>query len=144
MNLEFDKKIADNYSSNSQKIRVLTEDWVKRNLYCPVCGREMLNEYEANRPVADFYCDSCKSDYELKSKKSSDGKLGTKIIDGAYEKMISRITSMQNPNFFFLTYNEETVNNIILIPNHFFTPSIIEKENLYLILLNGLDGLVAI
>lgn len=33
MNLEFDKKIADNYSSNSQKIRVLTEDWVKRNLY---------------------------------------------------------------------------------------------------------------
>jgi len=128
MNLRFNTEIANNYTSNSQKIRVLTEDWVKRNLYCPICGQEMLNEYESNRPVADFYCDSCKSEYELKSKQSSFGKLGNKIVDGAYETMINRITSMQNPNFFFLTYNDDLVNNFLLIPNHFFTPSIIEKR----------------
>lgn len=128
MNLRFNTEIANNYTSNSQKIRVLTEDWVKRNLYCPICGKEMLNEYESNRPVADFYCESCKSEYELKSKQSSFGKLGKKIVDGAYETMITRITSMQNPNFFFLTYNEDLVNNFLLIPNHFFTPSIIEKR----------------
>ena len=128
MNLRFNTEIANNYTSNSQKIRVLTEDWVKRNLYCPICGQEMLYEYESNRPVADFYCDSCKSEYELKSKQSSFGKLGNKIVDGAYETMINRITSMQNPNFFFLTYNDDLVNNFLLIPNHFFTPSIIEKR----------------
>lgn len=101
MNLQFNREIALNYKSNSQKIRVLTEDWVKRNLYCPICGKEILNNYESNRPVADFYCEDCKSDFELKSKESTKGLLGNKIADGAYDTMINRITSMQNPNFSF-------------------------------------------
>lgn len=128
MNLQFNREIAINYRSNSQRIRVLTEDWVKRNLYCPICGKEILNNYEANKPVADFYCEDCKSDFELKSKENTKGLLGNKIADGAYDTMINRITSMQNPNFFFLTYNNNSVNNLILIPNHFFVPSIIEKR----------------
>lgn len=49
-------------------------------------------------------------------------------MDGAYTTMIERITSMQNPNFFFLTYAQNYVNNFILIPKYFFTPSIIEKR----------------
>lgn len=42
--------------------------------------------------------------------------------------MIDRITSLQNPNLFILTYADWTVNNLLLIPNHFFTPAIIEKR----------------
>lgn len=42
--------------------------------------------------------------------------------------MISRITSSRNPNFFFMTYKNYDVSNFILIPNHFFTPKIIEKR----------------
>ena len=43
--------------------------------------------------------------------------------------MIERINSNQNPNFFFLTYSKElSVNNFLLIPNHFFTPNIIQKR----------------
>jgi hypothetical protein len=29
--------LSDNYSSNSQKIRVLTENWVCEYMYCPNC-----------------------------------------------------------------------------------------------------------
>lgn len=128
MNLHFESEIAKQYNSKSQKIRVLTEDWVKRNQYCPICGNDILNNYDANKPVADFYCSDCQSDFELKSKENNKGLLGNKITDGAYDTMIDRITSLQNPNFFFLTYNKNTINNLILIPNHFFTPSIIEKR----------------
>ena len=127
MNLKFNTRLADSYHSSSQIARVLTEDWVKQNSYCPNCGQEKISEYSNNKPVADFYCSNCSEDYELKSK---DGKLGSRILDGAYSTMIQRITSESNPNFFFLTYdrNKWSVNNFIIIPKHFFLPEIIEKR----------------
>ena len=126
MNLNFNTKLAEGYSSNSQIARILTENWVKENSYCPSCGNLPLNEYENNRPVADFYCKSCNEEFELKSK---NGKLTSTITDGAYSTMIQRINSNQNPNFFFLTYSKEwSVNNFLIIPKQFFTSDIIVKR----------------
>lgn len=129
MTLTFNIQLAESYRSNSQKSRVLTEDWVKRNAYCPICGKSYISQYENNHPTGDFYCEDCEEDFELKSKKSISGKLPGTITDGEYSTMISRITSLRNPNFFFMTYRNYTVQNFILIPNHFFTPQIIIKRN---------------
>ena len=63
----------------------------------------MFHTFENNRPVADFFCPSCKEEYELKSKGAS---ISNKINDGAYNTMIERITSINNPNFFFMHYNK--------------------------------------
>lgn len=128
MNLQLSIDKALEYTSNSQKARILTEDWISRNIFCPVCGNPVLTKYENNKPVADFFCTNCASDFELKSKESKKGDLGNKIVDGAYSTMISRITSLQNPNFFFLTYSSTMVNNVLLIPRYFFVPEIIEKR----------------
>jgi type II restriction enzyme len=126
MNLEFNTKLATGYSSNSQIARILTEDWVKQNSYCPSCGCLPLNEFANNKPVADFYCNTCKEEFELKSK---NGSLSNTITDGAYSTMIERISSNQNPNFFFLTYTKTwSVNNFLIIPKQFFTPEIIIKR----------------
>lgn len=125
MDLHFNVGTAEGYHSNSQRARVLTEDWMARNMYCPICGQNHIAHFEANRPVADFYCGSCKSEYELKSK---NGGFGKSIADGAYETMIERINSLNNPNFFFMTYNDEMVTNLILVPRFFFTPDIIIKR----------------
>jgi len=122
----FNRKIADSYKNNSQKIRVLTEAWVKNEIFCPNCG-SIISEYENNKPVGDFYCQNCSEDYELKSKKKS---MGKKIVDGAYSTMIQRLKSQKNPNFFFLNYdlkNYEII-NFAVIPKHFFIPEIIEKR----------------
>lgn len=126
MDLKFNQEVARNYKSLSQIARVLTEDWVEKVSYCPNCGNNLSN-YENNRPVADFYCQNCNEEYELKSKKDS---LGRKIVDGAYKKMIERLQSQNNPNFFFLNYtlkNYEII-NFVVIPKHFFVPEIIEKR----------------
>ncbi len=127
MNLSFDIKLADEYTSLSQKIRVLTEDWVDRQVYCPNCGHLDINKYGSNKPVADFFCTNCREDYELKSKKNS---IGTKIVNGAYRTMIERLQSTNNPNFFLLNYNlrDFSVLNFLVIPKHFFVPDIIEKR----------------
>ncbi|WP_333667591.1 DpnI domain-containing protein, partial [Flavobacterium sp.] len=126
MNLKFETELANGYTSNSQIARVLTESWVKQNSYCPNCGEKPLNEFENNRPVADFHCLKCSEEFELKSKS---GKFSNTITDGAYDTMIQRITSDTNPNFFFLTYSKDlTVDNFLIIPKQFFTPEIIIKR----------------
>lgn len=126
MNLFFDLNLIKGYSSNSQIARVLTENWVKKNTYCPCCGQEKINDFENNRPVADFYCIKCREEFELKSK---NGKLTKLISDGAYSSMIERINSENNPNFFFLTYTKNwRVNDFLIIPKQFFTPDIIIKR----------------
>ena len=101
MNLKLDNQICKSYKSSSQIARVLTETWVKENVYCPSCGNDILNNFANNSPVADFLCSSCFSEYELKSKKDS---FSAKIVDGAYESMIQRINSENNPHFFFMNY----------------------------------------
>ena len=126
MYLNLYSSIADEYKSNSQKIRVLTEAWVGENIFCPSCGKYVKN-YENNKPVADFYCSQCNEDYELKSKKDN---MGKKIVDGAYSTMIQRLQSNSNPNFFFLNYDKNSYNikNFVVIPKHYFVPEIIEKR----------------
>lgn len=127
MNLNFDKSLEFGLKSQSQKIRVLSEDWVNRTIFCPNCGCEDILKYPNNRPVADFFCKSCDEDYELKSKK---GVLGKKIVDGAYSSMIERLNSNSNPNFFLLTYDKSSVSvrDFLCVPKHYFTPNLIEMR----------------
>ena len=127
MQLKFDIKVAQDYSSPSQKVKVLTEHWVTHQIYCPNCGQADVSKYPNNKPVADFFCLNCKEDYELKSKQ---GKMGVKIVDGAYQTMIERLQSSNNPNFFLLNYNPRSlkVSDFFVIPKHFFVPNIIEKR----------------
>lgn len=127
MILRLDTSMSESYISASQQARVLTESWVAKNMFCPNCGNEHIASMQNNSPVADFHCLSCRNEYELKSK---NGKISTKITDGAYSTMIERITSNINPHFFLMEYEKETfsVKNFVIIPNIFFTPNIIEKR----------------
>lgn len=126
MNSKLNFDIACNYKSASQIARVVTEDWVAREGYCPQCGNN-LSTLPNNSPVADFMCINCSEEYELKSKKDA---MGRKIVDGAYGTMIERLASDNNPNFFFLNYDkyDRSVKNFIIIPKHFFVSDIIEKR----------------
>lgn len=126
MNLNLPVEIAEEYSSGSQRIRVMTEHWVNRSVFCPNCG-SVLIRFDNNTPAADFYCQKCAEEYELKSK---NGAIGKKIVDGAYTTMIERLKSDNNPNFFFLTYDKSSlrIRNFLTIPKYFFVPDIIEKR----------------
>lgn len=127
LNLQMDGKNTERYSNNAQKIRVITENWVNENMFCPYCGNQYISHFENNRPVADFFCPSCREEYELKSKSAS---IGNKVNDGAYNTMIERITSINNPNFFFMHYNKTNlqVENFVMVPKYFFSPDVIEKR----------------
>lgn len=126
MDFTFDESLVVGYKSNSQKIRIMSENWVAKNIYCPVCGNLKINKMGNNMPVADFQCDCCEEVFELKSKK---GNVGKKISDGAYDTMINRITSISNPDLFVMEYTSDLqVLNLSFVPKFFFTPEIIEKR----------------
>jgi len=127
MNLSLETKLAEEYKSPSQKVRVITEYWVDKQVYCPNCGHLDIDKYKNNKPVADFFCSNCKEDYELKSMKRA---VGNKIVNGAYRTMIGRLQDSNNPNLFLLNYDLQKfeVLNFLVIPKHFFVPDIIEKR----------------
>lgn len=127
MNLKMDDKIAEQYTSNIQKIRIITEEWAVENMFCPYCGNPYISHFENNRPVADFFCPFCKEEYELKSKSAP---ISNKVSDGAYKTMIERINSINNPNFFFMHYDKCSlrVKNFVMVPKHFFSSKVIEKR----------------
>lgn len=128
MDLRFNTSLAEGYKSTSQIARVLTEDWLARNMYCPICGEVSIRRAEPNAPVKDYVCEKCKAQYELKSMKSDSERFQTTVQDGVYRTMISRITSLDNPSFFFMHYNRYEVNNLVIVPKCFFTPSVIKKR----------------
>jgi type II restriction enzyme len=116
---------GESYKNSSQRARVVTEGWVLSEAYCPNCGGAISN-YINNKPVADFYCEKCVEDFELKSK---NGKIGKKVSSGAYNQMIKRISSLEKPNFFFMGHVDLLkVNDFFVIPKHFFVTEIVEKR----------------
>lgn len=126
MNFCFDLDLAKNYRSNSQKIRVMSESWLGKNIFCPVCGNPHICNLDNNRPVADFQCDNCGDIFELKSK---NGKFGKKVNDGAYDTMIKRINSLSNPHLFLMNYTDDyKVTDLLFVPKFFFVDEIIEKR----------------
>lgn len=127
MDLNFDKSLALDYISPAQRARVLTESWLHREMFCPNCGRASLNKYPNNDPVRDFNCGNCREDFELKAKRDT---FGAKIVDGEYRSMRSRLRSNEVPNLFALSYDagNNTVLELVVIPNHFFVPEIIERR----------------
>ncbi len=126
MRLKLDASLAARYTNPTQKARVITEDWVLREGFCPSCGSR-IGHYENNRPVRDFYCQRCTEDFEVKSKRQSFGK---KIVDGAYGKMMSQLTGEAVPNFFLMNYDfdEMEVLNFLVVPKHFLSTDLIEKR----------------
>jgi len=115
------------YESPSQRARVWTEKWVSDQLFCPNCGKADINKFGNNQPIADFFCASCKEEYELKSQKH---KFGTKVLDGAFRSMCERLAATNNPNLMLLNYDlkQFSVTNLFVVPKHFFVREIIERR----------------
>lgn len=126
MKLGFEEP-QSSYTSGSQSARAWTERWVKDWIYCPNCGSPHISQFPANQPVADFFCPSCKEEYELKSQRKA---FGARVVDGAFRTMCERLASSNNPNLLLLNYDlaKLTVTNTFIVPTHFFVREIIEKR----------------
>lgn len=126
MILSMNPEVAEGYTSPSQIARVITEAWGKSELYCPACPSERLKHLRNNSPASDYSCSDCGARFQLKSSSRWNSK---RIVDAGYRVMMKAIRDGKTPNLVLLHYDRSwTVVNLLLIPDIFFVPSIIEKR----------------
>lgn len=115
------------YQAQTHYARVWSEGWVARELYCLNCGARRLSRQPNNNPVGDFTCGDCAEEYEIKSRA---GSFGARAVDGAYQSMMARLASNNNPSLVLLGYDRirKAVTNLAVVPKHFFIADIVQKR----------------
>jgi len=126
LNLGFEEA-ATPFVSASQNARVWTEQWVGRNLFCPNCGAPRVLQFPGNSKVADFHCETCHEEFELKSQKR---RFGPRVVDGAFGTMCERLASSNNPSLILMNYDVARfgVTDLFFVPKHFFVREIIQER----------------
>jgi type II restriction enzyme len=102
MDLALRSELANGYSSRSQIARVLTQDWVSREVPCLRCSTLPLSSTVQNTKARDFECAKCSEPYELKS---TSGKFSHRVADGEYGTFRSTVDSGRTPNLLLLEYD---------------------------------------
>lgn len=114
------------FVSRAQIARIATESWCNREMYCPACVSDRLQQTPTNFPVVDFVCPDCSEEFQLKSMcKWSE----TRVVDGGYEAMTRAIRADKVPNLFLLHYGDTwTVRNLLVIPRFCFPEAAVERR----------------
>ncbi|MBD3248527.1 restriction endonuclease [Candidatus Woesearchaeota archaeon] len=124
----YNPKILKHYKSNSQRARVLSENWCSSEMYCPSCLNEHIIHFPNNEKVKDFFCMNCRNEFQLKS---SSKKFGKRVVDGEFNTLMKFLNKNKAPNFLLMHYSNDDwyIKNLFLVPKFFISPSIIEKRN---------------
>lgn len=105
MDLKLPVNLAKSYKSKSQIARVITEAWVVTNISCPNC-EAALNEYPPNEKSKDVYCNTCGTDFQIKSSKK---RFSKRITGAEYNTTLNSIKNSNNPSLMLLFYDEKTM-----------------------------------
>ena len=127
MDLSLKPELAATYTSLSQKARVMTEAWIRDNMYCPACSSEELCLAPQGTEVVDFCCPSCEEQYQLKSKSHP---FTNRVTDSAFCPKIRAIRRGSQPSLMLLQYDRTAfrVLNLLAIPKYFIHESIVERR----------------
>lgn len=128
IDLRFDQTKAAAHSGAPQRIRVMSEDWTQRNLYCLNCASPRLFQLPPNTQARDFSCTKCNESYELKA---GAGPAPATLNDGALSAMLRRLENNEAPNLVVLRYHRPsyTVIDLFVVPRHFLTEDIVQPRN---------------
>lgn len=75
MRLVFSELFSMNYKSQSQRIRVLSETWMKNEMYCPACGNDTFQKFPITQGLLIFCAMNAVKYMNLKAKEARPVKL---------------------------------------------------------------------
>lgn len=120
LRLPFEKS-PEHWKSQSRISGYAGEMWALENLKCPLCEtKNSLKDYKNNKPVRDFYCDSCGEDFQIKASKSFSVKDGETITSSAFENWYQAILNNNQPNLIILKYKLKDICKITDAKENFF------------------------
>lgn len=117
MKLYLSVELGKKYKNPSQIARVIIESWIKRELCCPNCSHFPLISYSNNYKSADFNCQMCREDFQVKATKKN---IGKNLLGAEYKTTLKNIGRI---NLIIVKYNPNIwiVQDVVLIPKNFFT-----------------------
>ena len=125
MQLQCDTSVAEGYTSEAQRSRLISEAWFRSHAYCLSCDQERLCATSTNTKATDFVCSSCHQGYELKTFKTRPKKT---LIDGSYHALLNRILDGSVPALMLLERNEQwEVRSLTSIHQLFLTPNVVQE-----------------
>ncbi len=127
MDLGLNPDLGRPFRNPAQATRAITEGWARENLYCLDCEGDRLAGARTGKKVIDFRCQNCHHSYQLKSQKHL---FRNRVLDAAWQPMVSAIKAGKAPSFLFLHYDPARwhVENLFGVPSHFMSLSAIEKR----------------
>lgn len=126
MELSGDLSLGDLYRSPSQQARIISESWIARNGFCLACNSDSLARSRNNNRCTDFTCPDCAHPYELKTFQR---RPRSKLIDGAYQPLISRIAQGAPPTLLLLQRALPwRIVSLSAIHSSFLTPSVVQAR----------------
>lgn len=115
MDLTLRGDLASRYENRSQIARVLTQEWVGREVPCLSCSTVPLVPTAQNTKARDFECPECSEPYELKA---SSRRFGRLVPDGEYSTFRSIVGSDRVPNLLLMEYSREGLGVRTLLALH--------------------------
>ena len=126
MNVQMDVLVGDGYTSQSQKVRMVTESWAGANLFCAACDCNSVTASANNTQAIDFVCPKCSAPYQLKAGKRWNER---RIPDAGYDAMVKALRNDRVPNLIVMQYSPTwQVENLMLVPSFFFSLAAVEKR----------------
>ena len=126
LNLKLDRSLAKGYKSSSQIARIMTEQWVCRNLKTPCCNVR-FHPLANNTRSADFTCSACNKPFQLKSSQRS---FNTRVTGAEYRTTLNAFEQTAvRPSLILLRYNgDDEVTNLSFIHRKNLSPSMIHAR----------------
>ncbi len=126
LNLSMEVSCAAGLKSRSQVARRVTEGWASANLFCAACTSDHIRAMPHSFQAIDFACPNCSAPFQLKAGRVWNER---KVPDAGYHAMMRALAGDQVPNLLVLQYTADWhVQNLLIVPSFFFTPSAIEKR----------------
>lgn len=127
MNIRLRWNLALRFKKATHQARVVTEDWVRREMYCINCSRGRLIALDNNAKVIDFRCSNCRHQYQVKATK---GRLTSQLPGATYRATRTAIRMGRAPNFLLVVYRilPPEVREVLAIPRHFITEETISRR----------------
>lgn len=126
MNLKFDLAPTTAYRHPSQIARVASEGWFRLHGFCLACEADSLEPTANNTRACDFICRVCRERYELKTFRRRPTR---RLVDGAYDSLISRLHSGAAPTLMLMERSAEwSIARLTAIHPLFLTPAVVERR----------------
>jgi predicted RNA-binding Zn-ribbon protein involved in translation (DUF1610 family) len=94
----------NNLASRSQIARVVTECWIKDNIYCTSCGLDLASLPQGTK-IYDFHSPNCGENFQLKSSSTA---FSNSILGSEYRTIRDSILRDVHPSLLLLHYDQAT------------------------------------